>query len=82
MITCKLCGTELGKKQVRRDGSLLCPVCGQVYWKTAVEKAARKEEQEEELQRDDFSVLRSRIEARYRRESRNSAEMIRRARIA
>ena len=39
MITCKLCNTNLTQKNYRRDGSLLCPVCGQVYWKAAVEKA-------------------------------------------
>lgn len=39
MITCKLCNTKLTQKNYRRDGSLLCPVCGQVYWKAAVEKA-------------------------------------------
>ena len=39
MITCKLCNTKLTRKNFRRDGSLLCPVCGQVYWKAAVEKA-------------------------------------------
>ena len=40
MITCKLCNTKLTRKNFRRDGSLLCPVCGcgQVYWKAAVEK--------------------------------------------
>ena len=39
MITSKLCNTELEKKVFRRDGSVLCPVCGQIYWKEAVEKA-------------------------------------------
>ena len=39
MITCKLCNTRLEKKNLRRDGSMLCPVCGQVYWKAAVEAA-------------------------------------------
>ena len=39
MITCKLCNTRLGKKDLRRDGSMLCPECGQIYWKAAVEKA-------------------------------------------
>ena len=27
MITCKLCNTRLEKKNLRRDGSMLCPVC-------------------------------------------------------
>ena len=39
MITCKLCNTRLTKKNFRRDGSMLCPVCGQIYWKAAVDKA-------------------------------------------
>ena len=39
MITCKLCSTRLDKKDLRRDGSMLCPECGQIYWKAAVEKA-------------------------------------------
>ena len=39
MITCKLCGTDLNKKNLCRDGSMLCPVCGQKYWKAAVDKA-------------------------------------------
>ena len=39
MITCKLCSTRLEKKHLRRDGSLLCPECGQVYWKSAIRKA-------------------------------------------
>lgn len=39
MITCRLCNTRLEKKHLRRDGSMLCPVCGQIYWKAAVEKA-------------------------------------------
>ena len=38
MITCKLCNTKLTKKDFRRDGSMQCPVCGQVYWKAAIEK--------------------------------------------
>ena len=43
MITCKLCSTRLEKKHLRRDGSMLCPVCGQIYWKAAVDKAMREE---------------------------------------
>ena len=43
MLTCKLCRTRLEKKHLRRDGSMLCPVCGQVYWKAAVEKAIKQE---------------------------------------
>lgn len=39
MISCKLCGTNLDRKKVRRDGSLLCPVCGQIYWRKAIEAA-------------------------------------------
>ena len=41
MLSCKLCGTRLSRKKIRRDGSLLCPVCGQVYWKKAVDAALR-----------------------------------------
>ncbi|MER2151356.1 MAG: hypothetical protein ABS900_07060 [Candidatus Limivicinus sp.] len=44
MITCKLCSTRLEKKHLRRDGSMLCPECGQIYWKAAVEKAMLEEE--------------------------------------
>ncbi|MCR5088034.1 MAG: hypothetical protein K6C08_00805 [Oscillospiraceae bacterium] len=40
IIKCKLCGTALDRKNLCRDGSMLCPVCGQIYWKAAVEKAA------------------------------------------
>lgn len=43
MITCKLCNTRLEKKNIRRDGSMLCPVCGQIYWKAAVEKALQSQ---------------------------------------
>ena len=43
MITCKLCYTRLEKKDLRRDGSMLCPECGQIYWKAAVVKAMREE---------------------------------------
>ncbi|MCR5090819.1 MAG: hypothetical protein K6C08_15075 [Oscillospiraceae bacterium] len=43
MISCKLCRTELERKHLRKDGSLLCPVCGQVYWRAAVEKAMAAE---------------------------------------
>ena len=44
MITCRLCNTRLGRKHLRRDGSMLCPECGQIYWKAAVEKALREAE--------------------------------------
>ena len=68
MITCKLCNTRLEKKHLRRDGSMLCPECGQVYWKAAVEKAI--------LEQEDSSVLKTQIEARYNHESRRSTEFI------
>ena len=42
MLKCKLCDNELSRRDVRRDGSILCPVCGQVYWKEAVEKALQE----------------------------------------
>ena len=45
MLTCKLCGSRMDRKHIRRDGSLLCPECGQIYWKAAVEKATRGLEQ-------------------------------------
>ena len=65
MLTCKLCGTELGPKMKRKDGSMLCPTCGQIYWKTAVEKATKSVDRSEE------------IKEKYKNESRRSAERIR-----
>ena len=73
MITCKLCGTHLEKKHLRRDGSMLCPECGQVYWKAAVDKALS-------LSRPSYSE--EEIESRYIRESMKSTELIRRVRVA
>lgn len=69
MINCKLCGTNLEKKHLRRDGSMLCPTCGQIYWKMAVEKATREGLAEE-------------IRSAYLRESRRSVEHIRRVKVA
>lgn len=66
MLTCKLCGTQLGKKHLRRDGSLLCPVCGQIYWKSAVERASQSADDME--QRAEIRKL------AYNRESRKSTE--------
>lgn len=75
MITCKLCNTRLEKKHLRRDGSMLCPECGQVYWKAAVEKAL--------LDQPDSGDLRSQIETRYKHESKRSTEFIsRRVKLA
>jgi len=75
MITCKLCNTRLGKKDLRRDGSMLCPECGQIYWKAAVDKAMREQ--------TDTDELRNRIETKYRYESRHSTEFIaRRIKVA
>lgn len=75
MITCKLCNTRLEKKHLRRDGSMLCPECGQIYWKAAVEKAM--------LESTDTDALREQIEEKYRRESRHSTEFIaRRVKVA
>lgn len=75
MITCKLCNTRLEKKHLRRDGSMLCPECGQIYWKAAVERAMQEPTEGEDL--------RDRIEARYRYESKRSSEYIaRRIRVA
>ena len=73
MITCKLCNTRLEKKNMRRDGSMLCPECGQVYWKAAVEKAM--------LESSDGEDMRRRIEADYDRESRRSTQRIARRRV-
>ena len=42
MLTCKLCNARLPLKKIRKDGSLLCPKCGQVYWKAAVDTALNK----------------------------------------
>ena len=39
MLSCKLCGSTLNRKHIRKDGSMLCPVCGQIYWSKAVEAA-------------------------------------------
>lgn len=68
MITCKLCNTRLEKKHLRRDGSMLCPECGQIYWKAAVEKAMREP--------DDAETLRNQIVEKYRHESRISTIQI------
>lgn len=46
MITCKLCNTTLSRKNLRKDGSMLCPVCGQIYWRIAVERALAEAEKE------------------------------------
>ena len=73
MITCKLCNTRLEKKNLRRDGSMLCPVCGQIYWKTAVEKAMGVENYQEHKER---------IERAYLEETLRSVEAIRRVRTA
>ncbi|MCR5087982.1 MAG: hypothetical protein K6C08_00540 [Oscillospiraceae bacterium] len=43
MLTCKLCRTQLGKAHLRRDGSMQCPNCLQIYWKAAVERAVDEE---------------------------------------
>ena len=74
MITCKLCDTRLEKKNLRRDGSMLCPVCGQIYWQAAVARAMRGM---------DYKHVASEIETNYRRESLRSTELIaRKVRIA
>ena len=44
MIRCKLCDTLMDTKHRRRDGSLMCPVCGQIYWREAVLKAMAADE--------------------------------------
>jgi len=68
MITCKLCNTRLEKKNLRRDGSMLCPECGQIYWKAAVEKAMREP--------TDAEDLRDQIVNKYKHESRISTKQI------
>ena len=59
MLTCKLCGTRMDRKRIRRDGSLLCPECGQIYWKAAVEKATHGLEQRVEARHIRRPSLRS-----------------------
>ena len=71
MITCKLCNTRLSHKHLRRDGSLLCPVCGQIYWKAAVEKALLDSCSPE------FRHTAEEIRKEYWAESRRSTERIR-----
>ena len=73
MITCKLCNTRLEKKNLRRDGSMLCPVCGQIYWKAAVEKAMGVK---------NYQEYKERVERAYREETLRSVEAIRRVRTA
>lgn len=73
MITCKLCGTELGPRMKRKDGSMLCPVCGQIYWKAAVDRALSSAPSANRTQE---------VERNYLRESRKSVEFLRHARLA
>lgn len=75
MISCKLCNTILTKKNLRRDGSMLCPECGQIYWKAAVDKALQ--ESAETANRD----VAAEIRREYAEESRISTARIR-ARVA
>ena len=75
MITCKLCGTELGPRMKRKDGSMLCPECGQIYWKSAVDAALSSQAH---ISPAEEREIRTKA---YWRESRRSAEMIR-ARLA
>lgn len=75
MITCKLCNTELERKHLRRDGSMLCPECGQVYWKAAVEKFF--------LEHPGSDDLKNQIETRFKHGSKRSTKNIsRRVKIA
>ena len=77
MLTCKLCNKKKKKKELKRDGSMLCPVCGQIYWKAAVDRALSMSE---EMPSD------ADIRSEYVRESRLSTERIagrvRRVRVA
>jgi len=68
MITCKLCNTILEKKHLRRDGSMLCPECGQVYWKAAVEKAM--------LDLTDSVDLKNQTESKNRHGSKRSTKLV------
>jgi uncharacterized Zn finger protein (UPF0148 family) len=72
MITCKLCNTRLSHKHVRRDGSMLCPVCGQIYWKAAVERAISESGFPENSRHTADEIRRE-----YWAESRRSTERIR-----
>ena len=75
MITCKLCNTRLERKHLRRDGSMLCPECGQIYWKAAVERAIADYQ--------DTDNLKEQITARYHNESKRSTDLIsRRVKVA
>lgn len=58
MITCKLCNTTLSRKDLRRDGSMLCPVCGQIYWRIAVENAMAEAEKEASTEKMGIAVTR------------------------
>ena len=49
----------MDRKHIRRDGSLLCPECGQIYWKAAVEKATLDLEQRVEARHIRRPSLRS-----------------------
>ena len=69
MIHCKLCGTVLDIKSTRRDGAVLCPICGQIYWKTALEKAVAEESGETEGQEKPSSEIRK--EGRHIRKSKD-----------
>lgn len=71
MITCKLCNTILEKKHLRRDGSMQCPECGQIYWKHAVEKAMR-----EPIDTENLTDL---IVEKYKHESKISTKQIARS---
>jgi len=76
MITCKLCNTRLERKHLRRDGSMLCPECGQVYWKAAVEKAMLESA-------DNVQSLRNEFVTGYKHEIRRSpAHIARRVKVA
>ena len=68
MLTCKLCNTRLGKKHLRRDGYMLCPECGQIYWKAAVDAA---------LSSSNSISYAEEVKAKYRIESSRSVDWIR-----
>lgn len=66
MITCKLCNTALDRRHLRKDGSLMCPVCGQIYWRQAVLKAMETEELPAEVKHAELPRHRGRHSVRLR----------------